>query len=117
MPKIMIFDHDMFATLVVDWIFRLRNASLIVFPDNGCIALMVAEFGKKLAIVEDGTRGVECTNVLCFGRRKGNSGLEGSSPINEAAGKVDEIAVMGFGLVIMLASVRGVSIGFKTKSG
>ena len=80
----------MFAAGVVDRIFRLCNASLVVLPNGGGGTLVVTEFFKQLTIIKNGARSVEGCYLLSLGGGLRDSGLESGAPINKTTAKINK---------------------------
>ena len=65
--KIVIFEMNVFASAMVNGVFRLRDTSCIVFVNDGGSSLSKTEFVKELTVVYNIARGRVSSDLFGFG--------------------------------------------------
>ena len=102
--KVMIFEQDVLATFVVDRIFGLSDAGLVVFPNGGRPRDTDAKFCQKMAEVDDRASGIESSDLLRFSGRLGDYGLKIGRPVDGATSEVYDIPGLAATLVFIASA-------------
>ena len=107
----------MFASLVIDRIFGLGNASFIVFPNDCSVGHGMAELLEELAEIDNGSTAVECSDLLGFRGRLSDYHLEVRRPVNWASAEINDESCLAAATVAVLTAEAGISEGLETKGG
>jgi hypothetical protein len=115
--KIVKLEKHMTNAFGIDGVLGLRNAGGVVLEDRSRRCLTKTEFSEELAEINDCASGVEGSDVLGFGGRLGDNGLEIRAPVNKRAAEINERACGALGGVNRFAAPGGVGECFESETG